>query len=810
MARVGEAFVDIRPNLDGFEKSLSKGVGDATQKAGQQISRAGGTLTKTVTGPIVGVGTAAIVAAQSVESAFRDIRVGTGATGETLEQLNADFDAIARDSSASIGRVGTVVADLNTRLGLTGQPMQDLAGQVLNLESILGGTEVSLDTLTRVFGAFQVQPEEYAETLDRLFRASQATGVEFNDLQGLLVSQSAAFGELGFGIDETVAILGQFEKAGVNTETVLAGLRANIVKAAGEGKSAAEFFRDGVKTIEDFIAEGDEAGAQAAAKELFGARTFLDALDAIKRGEFNIEDTLEQITDGGDTINQLADDTLGFTHDFQKFKNQMTLSLAPLGEKLIPMLTRAMESIIPFVIDLVDRFANMDPTLQKVIGVVLGVLAALGPVLIVVGKVVVIVGKLIGVFGFLLNPVTLIIGGIALLTAGVILAYQRFETFRKVVDNVISFVVDLVQGFASFFVEAFEVVKDVASSVWDAIKVAAEFAFETIKTVIEVVVAVVTTIFEVYKTIALAVWEAITTAAEVAWTVIQTAIEVAVAVITTVFETYKAIALGIWDAIKIAAEVAWRIIRTTIETAINVVTTVFEVYRSIVLGVWEAIQAGAEFAWGVIRAAIETVIRIVTRVIEGYKRIVTGVWDAIKVAGEFVFGVLQRAWENMTNNFTSAFEFVRDFVVGAFEGIRDVGTEIFGTLADLITGTFDRAIRGSRRIINGFIRATNVAIRGLNVVPGVNIPQISELANGAIVTRPTLALVGEAGPEAVIPLTRPARAAQLMDEAGLSQTTATRSVSGPIVSIETATFVTPMDAEAIAQKINAGILARAS
>lgn len=45
----------------------------------------------------------------------------------------------------------------------------------------------------------------------------------------------------------------------------------------------------------------------------------------------------------------------------------------------------------------------------------------------------------------------------------------------------------------------------------------------------------------------------------------------------------------------------------------------------------------------------------------------------------------------------------------------------------------------------------------------------SELAEGGIVTTPTHALIGEAGPEVVIPLTKPSRAAQLMQRSGLGQ-----------------------------------------
>lgn len=52
--------------------------------------------------------------------------------------------------------------------------------------------------------------------------------------------------------------------------------------------------------------------------------------------------------------------------------------------------------------------------------------------------------------------------------------------------------------------------------------------------------------------------------------------------------------------------------------------------------------------------------------------------------------------------------------------------------------------------------------------PKTPIPQIPGTdANGGLYTRPRLTVVGDDGPEVVIPLTRPARAAQLMQQAGL-------------------------------------------
>ena len=76
---------------------------------------------------------------------------------------------------------------------------------------------------------------------------------------------------------------------------------------------------------------------------------------------------------------------------------------------------------------------------------------------------------------------------------------------------------------------------------------------------------------------------------------------------------------------------------------------------------------------------------------------------------------------------------------------------------------------------------------------------VVELANGAVVNRRTPAIIGEAGPEAVIPISRPGRALQLMEQTGLASLA--RGGSSTAVNIENATFVAPIDAELVAQKV---------
>ncbi len=78
-----------------------------------------------------------------------------------------------------------------------------------------------------------------------------------------------------------------------------------------------------------------------------------------------------------------------------------------------------------------------------------------------------------------------------------------------------------------------------------------------------------------------------------------------------------------------------------------------------------------------------------------------------------------------------------------------------------LTGQINQAIR----------RALALAKAVLAIVPfgGILGFGLRGFADGDIITQPTVGLMGESGPEVVIPLTKPARAAQLARESGLDQ-----------------------------------------
>lgn len=115
---------------------------------------------------------------------------------------------------------------------------------------------------------------------------------------------------------------------------------------------------------------------------------------------------------------------------------------------------------------------------------------------------------------------------------------------------------------------------------------------------------------------------------------------------------------------------------------------------------------------------------------------------------------------------TRKFGEIVDFIRGMPGRIRSAARGMWDGITDAFKGAINTIIRGWNRLefkIPGF-KVGPIGYDGFTL----GVPDIPLLANGAVVRRPTLALIGEAGPEAVVPLTRPNRAAEVMAEAGLS------------------------------------------
>jgi hypothetical protein len=100
----------------------------------------------------------------------------------------------------------------------------------------------------------------------------------------------------------------------------------------------------------------------------------------------------------------------------------------------------------------------------------------------------------------------------------------------------------------------------------------------------------------------------------------------------------------------------------------------------------------------------------------------------------------------------------KDQIIGIIRSIVDFMVSAFSTIAETILAPFKAVFNGIAELWNNTVGALSFTMPDIPGLPGrgkkFEVPDIPVLGDGGIVTGPTLALIGERGPEAVIPLDR--------------------------------------------------------
>jgi len=200
-------------------------------------------------------------------------------------------------------------------------------------------------------------------------------------------------------------------------------------------------------------------------------------------------------------------------------------------------------------------------------------------------------------------------------------------------------------------------------------------------------------------------------------------------------------------------------------TAWNALTAVTAAVNAVLGASFSAlwVATGAIVIIGIIAAlvALQVKFDIFGKAIDGIKVGFNAVWGAIKT----VFNWAKDNWPLLlaviTGPFGLAIAFVvkfKDDIMGVFSLIYSGIKATMGFVADVITAPFKAAFRAVAGLWNNTIGKLSFSVPSW--VPGIggkgfDVPDIPMLAEGGIVTSPTLAMIGEGGgPEAVIPLSK--------------------------------------------------------
>lgn len=308
--------------------------------------------------------------------------------------------------------------------------------------------------------------------------------------------------------------------------------------------------------------------------------------------------------------------------------------------------------------------------------------------------------------------------------------------------------------FREFWINAWEKIKEVASSVWEAITGFFSNAWEKIKEIWGAVTGFFSGLWENLKSIfsKIANW--------VNDNVVQPIKDFFtpfVEFFSALFEVIRQLTVGVIETIKIiVGTIASWVDENVIQPVKNFFIDLWDSVSAKVSEMWETIKSIflPVFGW-INEHMIQPVAEVFSSLWNGISNKASEAWDGIKSVfskvAEFFGDIFSKAWEKVKNVFSVGGKIFEGMKEGIVENFKKVVNVIIRGVNKAITFPFDH-INGLLDRIQGFDILGQYPFEGLTA--RITVPQIPELAEGGILPKGKTGYLEGDGAEAIVPLER--------------------------------------------------------
>ena len=560
---VGYLDLDISGFLSGLQsaqsqantasKNIATTIGNNLQSAGKSMTSAGSTLTKTVTTPVLGLGTAAVKVTSDFESAMSKVSAISGATGGDLDALNKK----AQEMGAKTKFSATESAEAFTYMAMAGWKTEDMLSGIDGIMSLAAADGLDLattsDIVTDALTAFGLSASDSGHFADVLAKASSNANTNVSMLGESFKYAAPVAGALGYSAEDTAIALGLMANAGIKGSqggTALRGSLTRLIKPTDDAAALMEQYglsmtnADGsmkslgevMNMLRDKLGGLTEAEQAQVAAQIFGQEAMSGMLAIINASDSDYAKLTDAIYDADGAAQQMADTML------DNLSGQLTLLKSALeglaiqfGEILMPYI----KQFVTWLQNLTQKLQELTPEQKEQIVKWAAIAAAIGPVLMVLGKLTSSVGSIITTFGKIpgalakaksaFTAVSAAIGGISapvvavVAVIGVLIAafanlWKTNEEFRNKMTAIWDGIKSKFESFAQGIVDRlnalgfdFENFGEVVKAIWDGfcslLAPIFEGVFNQVSVILGSVLDALTGIFDVFIGIFTGNWD---------------------------------------------------------------------------------------------------------------------------------------------------------------------------------------------------------------------------------------------------------------------------------------------------------------
>ncbi len=460
----------------------SSGLSEKFTNTGEKLENVGNKMLPISAG-VAALGTLAVKSMDAVDNGLDIIVKKTGATGDRLNEFKGILDDLAGEVPLGFENIGSAIGEVNTRLGFTGDTLKQSSKDFLEFAHINDiDVSESVRLVARAMGDANIPMDQYNSLLDMLTVASHKSGISISNLTENIAKYGAPMRALGFDTKESIALFSQWEATGTNVETAFSGMKKSISNWSSAGKDARKEFG---KSLEQIKSAPDIASATTKAIEVFGAKAGPDLADAIRGGRFEIDEYVKALENSEGAVDSTYAGIVDGVDNTQTALQNFQTGLHDLGEVIMIMLGNILLPLSQAFKSFMNIFNTLPSPLQQVIVAIGGALLIGGPLLIFIGKISQGIGAIIniapmvssalsGIGGVVKGLFTMIMQHpvIAIITAivgAIIYLYTNCEWFRDMINNILTFLSQLLQVFfdsiGSWFTNMIAGAQNVATNV---------------------------------------------------------------------------------------------------------------------------------------------------------------------------------------------------------------------------------------------------------------------------------------------------------------------------------------------------------
>ena len=361
----------------------------------------------------------------------------TDAAVENIKRLANEYTKYGVSITKTVEMAATAAA-----AGFTGGALNAQVETATKL-AVLGQIEQqqALETTISLQSAFGISSEELAKKIDFLNAVENQTLLSIEDLTVAIPKAAPVIKQLGGSVEDLAFFMTAMKEGGINASEGANALKSGLASLINPSEKASKFLADLGINIKSIV-EGNQGDIKAT---VIGFAQALDTLDPLNRaraieqmfGKFQfsrLSTLFQNVTkDGtqasralglaGSSIEELAilseremkkiEDSVGVK--FQAAVEQFKKDIMPLGKVFLEALT----PVVKFFGNLFEKFNGLSDQTKKVVAVIVGVVAGLGPVVLMTfGLVMNAIANGIKLFSKLRNGIARLNGQTTVMGAG--------------------------------------------------------------------------------------------------------------------------------------------------------------------------------------------------------------------------------------------------------------------------------------------------------------------------------------------------------------------------------------------------------